>query len=152
MLKRKGTRLKGKVLSIDYGKRHVGIATGDFEFKIAFPRVVLFNSGIEGLVKEIVNICNELQVVFIVIGLPLNMRADDFENAIMKDIRLFVEELKKSLETGVEIEFFDERLSSFEADELVSEMANKFGKTEKLEQDAYAAQIVLQRFFDKLSS
>ncbi len=62
---------KGKVLAIDYGSKRIGIATGDLELKMAFPRDIIKNKG--GILKEILDLVNELDVKLIVIGFPLNM-------------------------------------------------------------------------------
>lgn len=136
---------KGKVLAVDYGSKRVGIATGDFEFGIAFPRDVFENKSLEELMSLIKDLVVELSIVLIVVGLPLNMSEEHSENKIFKGVLHFVDELKKSV--NVEVELFDERLSTFEASALMKE-AKEF-KSGDLKKDAYAAQIILQRFFDK---
>lgn len=132
---------KGKVLSLDYGTRRIGIATGDFEHRIAFPREIIEN---KNAVARIVKFCDELDVKVIVVGLPLNMRDEHRENPVMKDLKKFINELKNALadNEGIDVEFLDERLSSFEARELIGDLEKRV--------DAHAAQIILQRYFDKL--
>jgi len=127
--------MKGKVLALDYGTKHVGVASGNFELGIAFPRDVIDNKGQDSLVLEILKLVGDLEVLKIVVGLPLSEGED--ENPIMAEVRSFVEKLKAS---GLDVEFIDERYSSFEA-------ANKFGRAKK--DDAQAAQVILQRYFDK---
>jgi putative holliday junction resolvase len=130
----------GKVLALDYGSKNIGVATGDFQFKMAFPRDVIANKGLESVLEALLSICNELNVELVVLGLPLNMKAEHKENKIEKDVRA----LKSALEeVGVKVELVDERLSSFEAKQLT-------GK--KRDVDAEAAQIILQRYFDNLAS
>lgn len=136
-----------KVLAVDYGKKRVGIATGDSNFKIAFPRTVLTNRGSKPLIEEIKKICEEIGVSIIVVGLPLNMKEEQSSNEILGHVKIFVDELKKSM-TNIEIVLFDERLSTFEGQELMKEVKN-IGEKNPLEDDAYAAQIILQRFFEK---
>jgi putative Holliday junction resolvase len=133
---------KGKVLAIDYGTRRVGIATGDLELKMAFPRTIIENKG--DLFHDILDFVNELDVKLIVIGLPLNMEEGHKENPIMKDVVKLVEKLGKE---GLQVETVDERLSSFEAEGLTK--SPKKGYNRRL--DAHAAQIILQRYFDNLS-
>lgn len=140
---------KGKVLGIDYGSKRVGVASGDLEDRIAFPRDLFLNEGVEELTEKVAGLCKELGVVLVVVGLPLNMGEEHLENEIMADVRHFVDILRKVLD-GVEVEFFDERLSSFEAEKLMDEAAEASGK-EPLSKDAYAAQVILQRFFDRMS-
>jgi len=138
---------KGKVLAIDYGSKRVGIATGDMEFGIAFPRAVLENKGVPVLIAEVKKFCDELEVDLIVVGLPLNMEREHEINKITNDVEYFVKELKKTLQ-GIEVELFDERLSTFEGKELMEDIKKRSAKA-KLGRDAYAAQIILQRFFAK---
>ncbi len=133
---------KGKVLAIDYGTKRVGIATGDLELKMAFPRTIIKNKG--DLFHDILDFVNELDVKLIVIGLPLNMEEGHKENPIMKDVVKLVEKLEKE---GLQVETVDERLSSFEAEGLTK--PPKKGYNRRL--DAHAAQIILQRYFDNLS-
>lgn len=140
---------KGKVLALDYGSKRVGIATGDFEDKIAFPRDVILNKGVDELVSTILKVAEELGVVLIVVGLPLNMEKDHFENRVMQDVRYFVKELKEELDEKIKVEFLDERLSSFEAGQILKNETFPSDR-QKLGKDAYEAQVILQRFFDKM--
>ena len=132
---------KGKVLAIDYGTKRVGIATGDLELKMAFPRTILNNKG--NLFKDILDLVHELDVKLIIVGLPLNMKDTHAENPIMKDVLKLVDDFKLE---GIEVETIDERLSSFEAKDL--SVPTK--KNTKHRLDAHAAQIILQRYFDNL--
>jgi len=139
----------GKVLGIDFGSKRVGLATGEDDFGIAFPRDVIQNKGIPLLITSISDICEELDVSKIVVGLPLNPEAVDSENKIMTLVRKFVEELGGKIDIPVFL--FDEMFSSFEADEFIREAKERGDKT-ILGRDAYAAQVILQRFFDKSST
>lgn len=139
---------KGKVLAVDYGRKRVGIASGNTEFGIAFPREVILNKGISDLVNKIKDICKETNAELIVIGFPLNMRKDQIENEIVPDVKKLKNKLENRLD-GVEVILYDERLSSFEADKLMEEAMKSYGK-KQLGRDAYAAQIILQRFFEKI--
>ncbi len=127
---------KGKVLALDYGSKHIGIATGDLEFMIAFPRSEISNTGVDAVVSEVVGLCEELSVVLIVLGLPLSMKEGQVDNPILVAIKVLA---KRLVEAGYPVEFVDERLTSFEAKNLV-------GKREKV--DSVAAQLILQRYFD----
>lgn len=134
----------GKILAIDYGSKRIGVASGDLEVKIAFPRIVIENKGMAFVMEKLLKICRELDVRMIVVGLPLRMEEDQKENKIMQGVKIFTKKLKNALK-DVEIVLIDERLSSFEADELMKQY-NITGPD-----DLYAAQIILQRFFNGLS-
>ena len=134
---------KGKVLALDYGTKHVGMATGDEEMGIAFPRDVLPNR--EDIFDKILSLCVELGVGKIIIGMPFSMSEDFQSNKIVSEIESFAKILKeKVVDLKVDVEFFDERLTSFEAEQ----MTGKKGRTSKERLDAFAAQVILQRYFD----
>lgn len=135
---------KGKVLAIDYGSKRIGVASGDLGVKIAFPRIVIENKSMGFVMEKLLRICKELDVKMIVIGLPLRMEEEQKENKIMQGVKIFAKKLKNTLK-DVKIVLIDERLSSFEADELMKQY-NLTGPD-----DFYAAQIILQRFFNGLA-
>lgn len=136
----------GKVLGVDFGTKRVGLATGEADFCIAFPRDVILNRGISILVRDIVEISSELEISLIVVGLPLNSGSKQNSNRVITDVRYFVKKLREECDT--EVVLFDEEFSSFEADELMKE-AQESGDKKILGRDAYAAQVILQRFFDR---
>lgn len=134
---------KGKVLAIDYGTTNIGLASGDLEMKVAFPRSILENKSFEYVSEKLLQICDEFEVKLVVIGLPLRMKEEEEENMIMKKLRKFVNKFEPLLkEKKIELELLDERLSTFEAREIM-ERYNLKG-----EDDMLAAQIILQRYFD----
>ena len=140
---------KGKVLAIDYGSKRIGTATGDFEVGVAFPRSVIQNVSRSKVLSEIESMVGELSIETIVVGLPLKMEDGQQENRIMNDVRFFVDKLKKKF-PEIDVQLFDERLSSFEADQLIKDL-EKSGNEKALGRDAYAACVILQRFFDNNS-
>lgn len=134
---------KGKILAIDYGTTNIGLASGDLEMKVAFPRSILENKSFEYISEKLLQICDDFEVKLVVIGLPLRMKEEEEENLIMKKLRKFVNKFKPLLKAkGIELELLDERLSTFEAREIM-ERYNLKG-----EDDMLAAQIILQRYFD----
>lgn len=138
-----------KVLALDYGRSRIGAATGDLSLGIAFPRKVILNKGFEEVFAEVSQIVEEFGISIIVIGLPLSMQEGQRENTILAEVRDFVEFLQAKM-PDVKIELFDERLSSYEADQLMND--HLVVETGSLGRDAYAAQVILQRFFDKFNS
>ena len=138
-----------KVLAIDYGRKRIGFASGDSVNKIAFPCSVIENKNFAYVSKEISDFCRKWEVKLIVVGMPYNMEGEG-ENKMTGEIQALVKKLKRVLQ-GVELAVFDERLSSFEADEVMRK-AGKSTRENKDYQDAFAAQIILQRFFDTLEN
>ena len=138
----------GRVLALDYGLKRIGLAVGDLENQIAVPSGVIQNKGLLFAVSEVSRVCEEKGIDLVLVGLPLNMESfEDSENEMVVEVKDFVRELKESL-NEVEVELFDERLSSFEADEIMRE-ANITGRDKKTSRDEIAAQVILQRYFDK---
>lgn len=131
---------KGKVLALDYGTKRIGVASGDLEFKIAFPREVIENKNDEFVLKRVTGLCEELGVVLVVVGLPLKMKAEQPDNKLLKQVEVFVGKL---IDAGLKVQLLDERLSSFEA-------SQKVGTSYRV--DAHAAQIILQRYFDNIAT
>ena len=136
--------MRKKVLALDYGTKRIGIASGDTESKMAFPKGLIENKGPDFVLNELEKIVNEWEVDMFVIGLPLNMN-DDEKNDMQKEVDRFGKLLSEKF--GKEVILHDERLSTFEAEDLM----RKLGKSDKDirgVKDEIAAQIILQRFFD----
>jgi len=138
-----------KVLAIDYGSKRIGLATGDLLMGIAFPREVIQNDGLETVSEKILSVCNEMEIERIVLGLPLNMKSSHQENEILEDVRALDEALSKNFDG--DILMIDERLSTFEAQSMIDDFVDKHGKKDALGRDAYAACVILQRYFDQES-
>ncbi len=122
-----------RILGIDFGTKNVGVAFSDENGNFAYPLTVLKNS--PTLLDEIRKICQEKEVGMLIFGDSKNYNGDD--NPIMKEIRFFTEKLKK--ETGLDIIFHPEFLSSVQAEKLQ-------GKNKMT--DASAAAIILQSYLD----
>lgn len=124
--------MKGKVLALDYGRKMVGVASGDLETRLAFPREVLVNRGVNDLLEKVLALVAELDVVLVVLGMPSE------ENSICQDIVNLADLLRTR---GVDVHFVNEDFSSIEAEQMVGgEFSGRL--------DANAAQVILQRFFN----
>jgi putative Holliday junction resolvase len=85
----------------------------------------------------------ERGVSLIVVGLPLNM--DGSEGSSARAARAFAEHLGSA--TGLPVEMFDERLTSFEADERLRE-ASASGTAKRGARDAVAAAVILEGWLE----
>jgi putative holliday junction resolvase len=139
---------KGKYLGIDFGDKRVGIAVSDFNKEIAFPRDFLEYESSNWLIDRISRICEEDQVVKIILGLPVNMDGTFGERAL-KTMEFF-NKLKEAI-PGVSIECFDERLSTEYAVKALHAQGIK-SKNQKGKRDALSAQIVLQNYLNSLKN
>lgn len=97
-----------KILAIDYGQRHIGLAIADERIKIAHPYLVLENKGQEFVLNELQKIITKENVSRIIIGRPIGLSGRETEQT--KITGEFIKFLKNNLE--ISVESFDERLTS----------------------------------------
>ena len=132
------------LLGIDYGSKRIGLAVGNTDQAIATPlSVVDAGASLDDSVRAVQSAAEEYGVHEFVLGLPLNM--DGTEGPQAGVIRSFGKRLKRRLQKDVH--YWDERLTSRAADELLSP-ANLTNKKRKARQDAVAAQLILQTYLD----
>ena len=102
-----------RLMGLDYGNVHVGVALSDELGMTAYPLEVIKRKDSNKLRKtfaRIEEIAREYKVDKIIIGLPLNM--DDSESEISKTVIDFSENIKRR--TGLPVELWDERLSTLD--------------------------------------
>ena len=102
------------VIGIDYGVSKIGVAVGNTQTSSSSPLEIIINtkSGINW--PQLEAIIKEWKPQVIIIGQPFNM--DGSESEMMKEVKLFADILKERI--NIKIEFFDERLTSFEAKQM----------------------------------
>ncbi len=141
-----------RYLSIDLGDKRTGIATADSIVRIASPVAVLEvpiaqREG-EALLDAIVGIIDQFwtprDAGELVVGLPLNM--DGTEGPRSKLVRDFAARI--ATRTKRPIHFFDERLSSVDADWKMSQSGFTHGQ-KKARRDAIAAAGILDGFLQQ---
>ena len=133
----------GRAAGIDYGHVRIGIAISDPERKIVSPLENYTRRGPEPDAQRFRRLVAEEGVVLFVVGLPLHM--DGRESAKSAEARQFGQWL--GAVTGVPIEFYDERLTSREAEQLLLD-ANLTRKRRKKRLDMLAAQIILSAYLE----
>ena len=138
---------KGKYLAIDYGDKRVGVAVSDFNKEIAFPRDFLTYTSEKNLIDQLNRICEEDQVIKVILGLPIMMDGTLGDRA--KKTQVFYDKLKFAI-PRVPVEFFDERLSTEFAVKSLRGQGIK-DKNQKGKRDAMSAQIILQNYLNSLS-
>ncbi|MDD4685700.1 MAG: Holliday junction resolvase RuvX [Clostridia bacterium] len=133
-------------MGIDYGDKRIGIALTDLMHVIASPfevyKTVNSNADIEHLQK----IIEEQEVETLVIGLPLNMDGSEGERA--RKTRLFGSNIADK--SNVNIVFQDERLTSFEADNILSDAKVRTDKRKDLI-DKLSACLILESYLNERS-
>ena len=104
-----------RYLAIDHGQKRTGLALCDRDETVVSPLAVLEGAG-RALIGKIQDVAAEYNPQAIVIGLPYNM--DGTEGPRAAEVRRFAEALTAAI--PLPLEFFDERLSSFEAEKKIS--------------------------------
>jgi putative holliday junction resolvase len=131
-------------LAIDYGTRRIGLALCDPDETIASPAGALAGAG--NVRADAANVrarAAEHAVAGFVVGLPLNMDGtDSAQTALSRRFAAALAELG-----AAPVELWDERLSSFQADELL-DAAGLRGAKRRARRDALAALVILQGFLD----
>lgn len=126
-------------LGIDYGRRKMGLATGDDGSKLADPfRVMKFKVESEAL-EKISKLVKELEISKIVLGIS--------EGAMAMESKKFGEKLNKKCK--IPVLYQDETLSTADAQNMSIQAGIKRSKRKGME-DAYAASIILQKYLDNL--
>jgi putative holliday junction resolvase len=139
--------IPGRVAGIDYGSVRIGIAISDPERKIVSPLENYSRRGPEQDAARMRRLVAEEQVVLFVVGLPLHL--DDRESAKSQEARQFGQWLGEV--TGVPVEFFDERFTSHDAEQLLLS-ADMTRKRRKKRLDMLAAQIMLSGYLETLNA
>ncbi|TWT87703.1 putative Holliday junction resolvase [Pseudobythopirellula maris] len=134
---------RGRIAGIDYGTVRIGVAIGDLEVRMASP-LENYNRRSEALdAKYFKQLAQEERLVRWVVGLPVHL--DGGESQKSQEARRFANWLTD--ETGVPHEFFDERYTSAQAEEVLL-AAGLTSKRRKARLDALAAQIMLTAYLE----
>lgn len=130
-----------KIMGIDYGDARTGVALSDLLCSIVGSTTVVPSRNREKLMADLVRIAKENMVGEIVVGLPRNMDGTEGPRAEM--CRAFAEDLKAA--TGLPVQMWDERRTTVEAHNILSEH-NYHGKKRKNTVDAVAASLILEGY------
>ena len=130
-----------RIMGIDYGDARTGVAISDLTCTIPGSAAVVPSRNREKAIADIVRLVKENEVGQIVVGLPRNM--DGTEGPRAQLCREFAEVLREA--TGLEIAMWDERRTTVEAHNILSEH-NYHGKKRKNTVDAVAASLILEGY------
>lgn len=97
-----------RILAVDWGERHVGLAVSDPLGIVATGLPTLTVSGVEDAVRRVSEAAREHEASRIVVGLPLLLSGRRGEAA--EKAERFAERLRES--TGLPVDTYDERLTS----------------------------------------
>lgn len=135
---------QGKLMAIDVGTRRIGIADCDYTQTITTPRIIIERQSNAKDFALIINFIAENDIKAIIVGFPAHMdrkfhEMSEFTIKFTKSLDQFL--MQHSLTLPVVL--FDERLSSFEAEEIAKATPSR--KKQK-HFDDIAARVILEDF------
>ncbi len=127
-------------LAIDHGTRRWGVAVAGETDALASPVEVIDAEPVEQALARVIEIAAEYRADGIVVGWPLNM--DDTEGPQGRLARELA--IRLADECDLDVRLWDERLSSFTADEALAGQLTR--RKRRARQDAVAAAVILRDF------
>ena len=143
-MKRASAQAASTILAFDYGAKHIGLAVGDTETRMAHALGVVEGVGDAARMAEIASLVGEWRPQRLVVGLPLAL--DGTEHEMTARARRFARRLAARL--GLPVDFADERLSSVSAEEGLRE-AGRGARRHKQLVHGEAARIFLQSYLNE---
>ncbi len=140
----------GTVLAFDYGERRTGVAVGDARLRTAHPLPAIAATG-AARTAAIAKLVHEWRPERLVVGLPLG--SDGGTHRLGQKVARFARELEAHF--CLPVAQVDERYTSSEAESRMREAIGarrtaQASRERKL--DSYAAQLILQQYFDESSA
>jgi len=135
---------KARLLGLDLGTKTIGLAVSDSAFTVASPLQTIRRTKFTADAEQLLQIIAEKNVGGIVLGLPRNM--DGTEGPRAQSTRAFAQNMTGK--TDLPIAFWDERLTSAEAERVLKDQADMTRKRRGEVIDKMAAAIILQNFMD----
>jgi putative holliday junction resolvase len=128
------------IIAIDFGKRRIGLAIAESTDCAAYPLGTITRVSLDKDLQQLGSWISSRAASQLVVGLPLNM--DGTEGSSARAARTFGAQLATHLRLPVD--YADERLTSFEARERLSNYRRK--RHRKTAVDAVAATIILEEW------
>ncbi len=135
----------GSLLGLDLGTKTIGVAVCDPRRRLASPLETIARQRFGEDAARLHKLARDWAVVGYVLGLPYNM--DGSEGPRAQSTRAFARNLAARQELPILL--FDERLSTFAADELLAEAGVARGRRKAII-DQHAAVVILQGAIDRL--
>ena len=133
-----------KVMGLDFGDKRIGVALSEVSRFLATGLETYTRVSTEKDLQHLEKIITENKVKVVVFGLPLNM--DGSRGIRVEKTEQFAEKLKAKCD--VTIDYYDERLSSVSAEDILIQAGVRREKRKELI-DKVAATLILQDYLDK---
>lgn len=134
-----------RIMGLDIGDKRIGVAVSDLLMLTAQGVESYTRKNEEEDIAHFKKLAADYSVKKIVCGLPINMNGTKGEQA--EKVQDFAEKLKENL--AIEIDFFDERLTTASATRTLIE-ADVRRKDRKKVVDKVAAVYILQAYMDSI--
>jgi putative Holliday junction resolvase len=140
---RAGIMKNMRVMALDVGDKTIGVAISDALLLTAQFRPTIRRKDLKSDIEMLQKLVVENEVHEIIVGQPLHMNGK--ESPQSQKIARFAEQLRQAL--GLPIVFWDERLTSFEAEQHLQQMGLNW-RQRREQVDKIAAMIILQNYLD----
>lgn len=130
-----------KIMAVDYGDSHTGIACCDQSEILATPLKVIDERNFELCVQKVAAVSVENRAEMIVVGNPLNMNGSAGPRSEL--CKSFADKLREQVD--VPVAMWDERSTTVTAHQMMNDV-NKRGKKRKAVIDAVAAAVILENY------
>jgi putative Holliday junction resolvase len=133
-----------RILAIDYGRRRIGLALSDELGLTAQPLLTFERTNRRDDLRRLRGICREHGVAHILVGHPLHITGAAGEMA--EEAARFAARLKKAI--GIAVELVDERLTTWEAEQTMSETKSP-SRRKRRSLDDVAAAVLLRDYLER---
>ncbi len=130
-----------KILAIDYGDSHTGLAVCDRTETLASPVGIIHEKNFDKCIEKCAHMASEYEVGEIIVGNPINMNGSKGPRS--QKCELFAEKLRDIV--NVPVKMWDERSTTVTAHNMMNEV-NKRGKKRREVIDAVAAAVILEGY------
>src|SRR4051812_32046958 len=132
-----------RIAGIDYGTVRIGIATADTDVAIATAFENYTRRTAELDAKYFAKLATDERIGRFVVGLPVHLHGGESQKST--EARAFGAWLQQT--TGVPVEYFDERFTTAQADEILNSV-KLTKKKRQARRDQLAAQIMLTAYLE----
>jgi len=129
-----------RVLGVDFGLRHLGIALSDEGGLLARPLRVLHVTSVRDAPDAVAEVATEAEARTVVVGVPLGLEGEERREEVRR-VERFAHALRKR--SGLEVFLVDESLSTREAEQAPG------AREDDPKRHAQAAAVILQRWLDR---
>lgn len=135
-----------RVLAVDYGRTHLGLALSDASANIAMPLKTWLVKHPRAAIPDFKALVAEYNIQIIVVGLPLNQNGEEGDMA--KEVKAWAKTLARAVPAQVLLR--DERFTSAWADRIIATKTSGAKRRQARQQrNTIAAEAILQNYLDE---